>query len=316
MSLKVAVIGAGGVGGYYGARLLAGGADVTFLARGANLEALRKSGLEIEYNDGRTEHFAVRAVTNEELSRHGPYDLVLWCVKTYQNADASEGLDPIATPGSFWLPLQNGVETEDFLKVRFPQASVLGGSSYVSVLVDAPGKIRHYGSGLVRMGHIAGFAPKETAAPMLERVRAAFDAGGVKAMIEDDIRAVKWNKLLWNASLNTLSAISGVKPYDLLSHEPTRELVRAAMYETVDVARALGIAVDRGDADRHIQVTQTLPELRTSMMWDVAHGRPIEHEALCGVVVGHGKGRGVPTPNLERFYTLLSLYEDRRRGES
>ena len=163
------------------------------------------------------------------------------------------------------------------------------------------------------MGHIEGYADAGAALPVLEQARELFEAGGVKAMIEADILAVKWNKLLWNASLNTLSAIAQVKPFDLLSHEPTADLVRAAMYETVDVAQALGINVSRDEADRHIQVTRALPELRTSMMWDVAGGRPIEHEALCGVVVRHGRTTGIPTPTLSLLYTLLSLYEERWR---
>ena len=309
--MKIGVIGPGGVGGYYGGMLAAGGADVTFLARGAALEALAKNGLTLHFEKGDSKQLPVRALAAAEFAKSGPYDVLLWCVKSYQNETAAEGLDALAVPGCYWLPLQNGVETEDFLHARFPNAQILGGTCYVSALTEAPGVVRHFASGMITLGDI-GYAGGD-ASSVAERIAATCNDAGIKTFVSKDIRADKWRKLLWNVALNTLSAISGCSPLELLGREETRELVRRAMYETVDVAKARGIALDYTHADKHIETTMKLPEVRTSMAWDVEASRPVEHDALCGVVVRMGEEAGVPTPTLRIFYTLLDLYEERRK---
>lgn len=310
--MRIGVIGPGGVGGYYGGMLAAGGAEVTFLARGKTLQALSKNGLTLHFEKGETKQLNVRALPADEFAGSGPYDLLLWCVKSYQNEAAAEGLDALAVPGCYWLPLQNGVETEEFLRARFPKAEILGGTCYVSALTEAPGVVRHFASGIITLGDI-GYSDSEKTPEAIERIAGALSGAGVKTIVSQDIRADKWRKLLWNASLNTLSAISGCSPLELLGREDTRELVRRAMYETVDVARENGINIDYKHADRHIETTLALPDVRTSMAWDVEAGRPVEHDALCGVVVKMGESAGIPTPTLRIFYTLLDLYEEKRK---
>lgn len=310
--MRIGVIGAGGVGGYYGGMLAPAGEDVTFLARGRTLEALRADGLTLHLASGQTHQVRVSAMGAGEFAKAGPFDLILWCVKSYQNESAAEGLDPLVTPDCYWLPLQNGVETEDFLRERFPNAQILGGTCYVSALTEAPGVVRHFASGIITLGDM-GYADADKAPDAVERIAKTLESAKIQVIRSKDIRADKWRKLIWNASLNTFSAISGCSPLELLSREETRELVRRAMYEVVDVARANGVSVDYKHADRHIQATMGLPEVRTSMAWDVSANRPVELDALCGVVVKMGESAGIPTPTLRIFYTLLELYEERRK---
>ncbi|MCB0221358.1 MAG: 2-dehydropantoate 2-reductase [Chrysiogenetes bacterium] len=312
--MRIGVVGPGGVGGYYGGMLALGGAEVTFMARGKTLEALSQNGLTLHFEKGESKHVDVRALPAAEFAKAGPFDLILWCVKSYQNQAAAEGLDALAVPGCYWLPLQNGVETEDFLRERFPHAEILGGTCYVSALTEAPGVVRHFASGIITLGDI-GYSDPEKTPEAIEKIATALTEAKIQTIRSQDIRADKWRKLVWNASLNTLSAISGCSPLELLGREETRELVRRAMYEVVDVAQASGIALDYKHADRHIQATMGLPDVRTSMAWDVSANRPVEHEALCGVVVKMGEAAGVPTPTLRIFYTLLDLYEERRKKQ-
>lgn len=312
-SVRIGIIGTGGVGGYFGARLAAAGENVTFLARGKNLEALRQHGLTLHSGDEAPVKLSVHAFALDEFVANGPYDVVLWCVKSYQNEEAARGLDPLALPESWWLPLQNGVETEDFLHARFPKAQILGGTCYVSALLESPGVVRHYASGIITFGDI-GFSDPVRTKTIVGELHKTFQESRIVSIQSADISADKWKKLVWNASLNTLSAISGSSPLELLSQDSTRELVRKAMYEVVDVAQALGINLTYKDSDRHIEITRKLPDVRTSMAWDVMNGSAIEHEALCGVVVRLGEREGVATPVLRIFYTLLSLYEQRRKG--
>ncbi len=306
--MRVAVIGAGGVGGYYGARLAAAGHEVALLCRGKTLEAIRKNGLRVESAGAPPLTVHPQALELQELVRERPFDLVLWCVKATQNEEAARGLDPLVTEGTWWLPFQNGVEAEKFLRKRFPRAQVLGGTCYISALPEAPGVVRHYAAGHVTMGDI-GFSDPPRTPEILERLRRTFEGAGVAAHVSGNIRAAKWKKLVWNASLNTLSAITGASATALLSFEATREWVRAAMYEVVDVAGVLGVELSRKDADQHIQLTRALPEVRTSMLWDMQQGRPLEHEALCGVVVRLGEREGVETPVLRTLYTLLQEHD-------
>ncbi|MEW6777762.1 MAG: 2-dehydropantoate 2-reductase, partial [Bdellovibrionota bacterium] len=291
------------------------GEDVVFLARGAQLEALRRGPLVIESEGKPSVEVRVRAVDAQEFRKEKPFDLVLWCVKAYQNEEAAEGLSFLVSDRTWWLPLQNGVETEDFLLRKFPKARVLGGTCYVSALLESPGKVRHYASGIITMGDWGLFSPEETAR-VLEDIRQVFTKAGITAWTSKDIRADKWKKLIWNASLNSLSAISGASATELLAQEPARELVRKAMYEVVDVARAHGISLSHADADKHITTTMALPDVRTSMRFDRERGAPVEGDALCGVVVRLGKEKGAPTPTLAVFKTLLDLYEEKRRAIS
>ncbi len=230
--MRVAVIGAGGVGGYYGARLAAAGHEVVLLARGRTLEAIRRNGLRVESAAGPPLVVHPKALELRELGREKPFDLVLWCVKATQNEEAARGLDPLVTQATWWLPFQNGVEAEDFLKNRFPKAQVLGGTCYISALMEAPGVVRHYAAGHITIGDIGLSNPSGTP-EALERFRKAFEGAGVAVHVSGGIRAAKWKKLIWNASLNTLSAITGASATALLSFGSTREWARAAMYEVM-----------------------------------------------------------------------------------
>jgi 2-dehydropantoate 2-reductase len=290
--VRILIAGTGGVGGYYGARLAAAGEDVTFLARGAMLDALRSRGLEVRADLGDVRLEDVDATDHPDAAE-GAFDAVLVTVKSYDTADVADAAAAAIGDGTAVCSLQNGVDNEDLLRTRFPAASVLGGTGQIEAFVLEPGVVAQRGS----QSNIAIGAFSAEGRPAAERLGAALDAAGVPVTVVEDVVVELWRKLVVIAGLGiTAFARAGIGA--VLGDPQLRALFRSLLEETEAVARAKGVAVPDGIAGVVFAYAErTLePAFVTSMARDVERGRPLEIESLNGAVVRHGRSAGVPTP--------------------
>jgi 2-dehydropantoate 2-reductase len=304
--MRILVYGAGAVGGFFGGLLAHAGEDVRFVARGAQLEAMRASGLTIDSKLRGTIAIPSVAVSDSAASS-GRADLVLVCVKTQQLAAILEDLAAAVGNETVIVPLQNGVEADDQLAARFPNAVVLAAVVYVGATLDAPGVVTHVASGAIGIG-----ARKESDAAVLSHVRDTLAKTGQPVHIADDIQRERWHKLMWNAAFNSVSAITGRVPAELVAAADSRALVVAIMNEVLAVGRACGVDLRSDDIDRHLAWTESATGLRTSTMVDRERGRAMERDGLIGVIVRKGRDSGVPTPCSAVVYTLLNAIDGER----
>ncbi len=309
--MRIAVIGAGGVGGYFGGRLARSGEEVVFVARGATLDALRRRGLRVDSVAG---DFALdRVEASGEPSRVGPVDAVLVAVKSWQVAEVAPTLTPLVGPGTAVVPLENGVEAPDQLAGVLGRGAVLGGLCRISSMVVEPGHIRHAGlEPYVALGELGGGASDRA-----ERLRAALERSGVRAEVPADIRLAMWEKFLFITAVSGLGAVTRAGVGVLRSLPATRDLLVAAVEEVAAVGRAHGVAIPAGAPAATLALVDTLPEHTTaSMQRDIAAGRPSELESQNGAVVRLGEAAGVPTPVNAFLYAALLPQELAARGRA
>jgi 2-dehydropantoate 2-reductase len=308
--MRIAIFGTGGVGGYFGGRLAAAGDDVTFIARGATLAALRERGLIVESING---DFAVRPVrTTDDSSRVGPVDVVLLAVKAWQVPAAAAAMRPLIGADTVVVPLENGVEAAGQLTAGLPSGAVAGGVCRIVAFQVAPGHIRHAGlEPTVAFGEL-----DRRASARLERLRRSFEKAGVVADIPPDINVAIWEKFLFIASLSGLGAATRAPAGVVRALPETRALVLGALDEIAAVARARGVRLPADSGQRTLAFIDALPaEATASMQRDVIEGRPSELEAQNGAVVRLGTAAGVPTPvNAFIYAVLLPQEQQARRG--
>jgi 2-dehydropantoate 2-reductase len=288
--MRIAIVGSGGVGGYFGGRLAASGADVTFLARGAHLDALRARGLRITSPKGDLHLPRVKAAG--DTSEIGPVDIVLFAVKLYDTDSAVSALPPLIGPGTAVIPLQNGVDSVATLIEAVGREHTAGGTCYVSAVIAEPGVIRH-----TAMDHLIFGELDRTRSPRLLALREACLPAGFQSTLSDDITLDIWNKFV------RLSVLSGVttaarSPLGVIRDEPELwTLLKEAVREAMAVARANGIAVPESTVDDVAKAYAALPpQTKSSMLEDLERGRRIELPWLSGAVVRIGQEVGVPTP--------------------
>jgi 2-dehydropantoate 2-reductase len=308
--MKILVMGAGAVGAYFGARLQAAGEDVVFCARGANLAAMRERGLEITSIRGDLRLAAVAATDNPAV--FAPYDLVLFCVKTYDTEPAARALAGCLKPGAAVLTLQNGIENEERLEAVFGRGAVMGGNARVGVEVPAPGKIVHLSTGHIDFGELDGRST--------ERARAIADAfrrAGILGELSSGIRKLRWDKLLWNGAFNTVATLTRRRVGEIIDDPESLKLVRRLMTEALEVARAEGADLGDDRIDYYLAHSQkNLRALKTSTQQDLERGKPLEVEALAGAVVRAARRHGVAAPAYETIYALLRLLDSNARKSS
>jgi 2-dehydropantoate 2-reductase len=301
--MTIAVFGAGAVGSFFGGLLARAGQDIRFIARGTQLEALRRHGIEIQSTLlGPIRVSDVRVTA--DAAEIGPVDLVLLCVKAHQTETVLDALTPLVAPATMIVTLQNGVESDEVVAARFGRARVIPAVVYVGATVDEPGRISHVAAGTIALG-----VPPEVAREQVERLRALLATSGQPVQISEDIRRDRWRKLLWNASFNTVSALTGRDPGELLRVPDTRRLLSSIMKEVAAVARAQQIALHDRDVDEQIAWTERAGAIRTSTAVDRERGREMEIDALVGVVVRRGQQFGVPTPCSDVMLALLRAVE-------
>jgi 2-dehydropantoate 2-reductase len=308
--VRIAVFGAGGAGGYFGARLIEAGEEVAFIARGAHLDAIRRDGLRVATDGG---ELRVRpAQATDDPAEVRPVDVVLLGVKAWQVSESAQALRPMVGPETAVVPLQNGVEAAGQLADVLGQARVLGGLCGTLSWVAGPGRIRSVGAThFVRVGEL-----DRTASDRSQRIRDALRRGGVDAEVVPDVHAALWRKLQFVTAFGGVGAVTRA-PLGVIRQLPdTRRLLEACMRETLAVARARGIALaDQSVAEGMAFLDGLAPEGTTSLQRDVASGKPSELEAWNGAVVRLGREAGVPAPTHAFLYASLLPLERRARGE-
>ncbi len=301
--MRIVVFGSGAVGAFFGGLLVRGGGDVAFIARGTQLEALRTRGILIR--SLLLGEVSVPSVeTHVRAADAGVADVVLVCVKANQTAGILDELSTLVRSDTTIITMQNGVDSDDVIAARFGRARTIPAVVYVGATVDAPGEVTHVAAGTIVIGTRAGGDPAR-----LALVREALAQSGQPVRISEDIQQERWQKLIWNASFNTVSAITGRTPRELLALDESRATVIAIMREVIAVGRAMGLALRDSDADAQIAWTERATAIRTSMMVDRERNRTMETEALVGVIVRGGRHYGVPTPVSETIYALLKAIE-------
>ncbi|MEQ1852202.1 MAG: 2-dehydropantoate 2-reductase [Chthoniobacteraceae bacterium] len=294
---RIAVIGSGAVGCYYGGMLAHGGHDVHLLMR-SDLATVRAQGLTIHTKGSEIRLPAVQcAGTTAEI---GPADMVLIAVKATSNADLERLLPPLLGPATALLTLQNGLGNEEFLVARWGAERVLGALCFVCINRTAPGIIRHIDHGSISIG--------EFRRPVSDRVRAvaaAFQAVGVDSHAVDDLAGERWRKLLWNIPFNGLSIAAGANVAEVLADGGLRALARALMAEGLDAARRLGHEIPDEYADWQIDRSDSMGAYRPSSMIDYEAGRPVEVEAIWGEPLQQGTAAGAEMPRLEMLHGLI-----------
>jgi len=296
------VYGTGAVGGYFGARLATGGHDVTLVARGANLTALRTDGLQVHLapTNETLRVQPIRAV--ERPADAPPADLVLVCVKSYDTVAAADALRPVVRPDTVVLSLQNGVENETILAERLGLPPLLVGLTRIGVELTAPGTVIYSGRGEIIFGE-----PDGSESPRARRLADAFAAAGIPHQLRPDVLVTAWEKLAWNAGFNAVSTLTDATVREVLDRPASRDLVVRAMEEVDAVAVGLGIPVRR----RRTQVVlddslSGLPDFPTSMLQDRRRGRRLEHDAINGAVVRAAGRVGVAVPVNAILLALLA----------
>jgi 2-dehydropantoate 2-reductase len=308
--LRIAVFGAGAVGGYFGGRLAEAGEDVYFVARGSHLAALRADGLRVTSIAG---DFAIRPVqVTDDPSELGRADVVLVGVKAWQLPEAADAIRPLVGDQTCILPLQNGIEAPDQLARVHGSGRVLGGLCRIIAYVDGPGHIRHAGAPpYVAFGELEG-----RNGARVEALRLAFArTRGITVEIPDDIRAAMWSKFVFIAALSGVGALVRA-PIGVIRGQPeTRALLQEALQEIYAVAGGFGVTLAPDLVATTLAYIDTMPADGTaSMQRDVIQGRPSELEAQVGAVVRLGERAGVPVPLHHTIYAALLPLERKARG--
>jgi len=303
--MRIAVLGAGAVGGFYGARLARAGHDVTFIARGANLEAIKARGIQVTSPLG---DISVAAGAESDPALVGPVDLVVVAVKTYSNRDALPLITPLVGPATVVLTLQNGVDSADQLAALVGQEPVLAGPTYIAATLVQPGVIEHVGK--VRRILFGEAFGNRVVTPRVERICQALADADIQAEAAADSRVPLWEKFIFLAPIAALTAMARLPVGLGWAHAEFRDTYDRAAAEIEAIAHHEGIAVatDVREQKRHY-LDKSPPAMRTSMMVDITSGRPLELEALVGTVVRRGLSAGIPTPVMAAFYGVLKPFE-------
>ncbi len=318
--MKFAVVGAGAIGGYLGAKLARAGEDVTFIARNRNLEAIRSNGFKLLLEDGSEEH-APTATAVQDMAEAGPQDVVLLTVKAHQVGDLLPGLRALFGPQTVVVTMINGIPWWYFHKLagahegrglssvdpggrlaaHIEPERIIGSVVYPAAELVAPGVVRLIEGNRFTLGELDGTRTERIDALSQTMMRAGF-----KAPVAKDIRSEIWVKLWGNLSFNPISALTHATLEDICRYPPTRELAARLMTEAQTVAEALGVRF-KITLEQRIAGAEAVGAHKTSMLQDVEHGRALELEALVGSVVELGQITGVPTPTISAIHAATSL---------
>lgn len=296
--MKIAVVGAGAIGCYFGGLLARAGHDVLFVGRQSHVDAINDKGLLLD-TKAFTQFVAARAAT-EASSVDGP-DLVLMCVKSADTEDAGRALLGRLTPDTTVLCLQNGVDNAERLAAILGR-DVLSAVVYVGTQMAGPGHVRHYGRGELLIG----------ASPRSEALASVLRAADIPTDISPDIAAALWTKLIINCAYNALSAVADISYGPMLATPATRDVMASTVGECVDVAKACGVRLPADIMDRTLALAGSMPHQKSSTAQDLARGKPSEIDYLNGYVVRMGAKHGIPTPANQTLQVMVKLAEKSR----
>ena len=302
--MKIAMMGSGGVGGFFGGRLARAGCDVTFVARGAHLGAMRASGLTIENEPQGNLHIPDVKVTDDPASI-GPVDLVILSVKLWDTEAAAKQIAPIVGPHTAVLSLQNGVIKDDIMRRVFGDKAVMGGVCYVATHISKPGTIHQTGT----MQRIVVGEYDGTKSERAKALHAALAKSGVTAELSDDVRRSIWEKYVFLVGLSATTTSMRRTLGPIRTNPQTRAFLHDIVREVVAVGRAHGVALPEDYADNRMAFGDTLPaDMTSSMHHDLEKGNLLELEWLSGGVVKLGREKGVPTPCNRAVCDILALH--------
>ncbi len=295
------MMGSGGVGGYFGARMARGGCDVTFIARGAHLVAMREHGLRIKSRDTDDTIVDPVAVTDSP-AEIGTVDYVIVGVKLWDTRAAGTAILPLLGPGTTVLSLQNGVESDEVLGDIVGPERLIGGAAFIASSIAEPGVIKHIGT----MQRVVIGEPAGGSSPRVEKLHGALLQGGVNAEISDDIQRTIWEKFVFLVGLSATTTLRRTPLGPIRDDARGREFLLNVMRETVSVARARGVALPEDYAENRLEFADGLPaDMTSSMHHDLNAGNPLEVGWLSGAVARFGREAGVSTPVNQTVYDAL-----------
>ena len=302
--MRIAVMGSGGLGGYFGARLATGGAEVQFIARGQHLQAMRAVGLRIE---GPEPLHLPRVKATDDPASVGTVDLVMFCVKLWDTEAALAQIEPLVGAQTAIVSFQNGVLKDEALRSAFGNARVMGGVGYVATTIDRPGVIRQTGP----MQRLVFGEHDGARSARAEAFLAACLAGGIKAELSDDIVGEIWQKFVFLAALSGATTTMRRTIGPIREHPQTRAFLLDLMREVVAVGRAHGVALPDDYAELRLKLADDVAaDMTSSMHHDLERGNRLEVRWLAGAVVELGRARGVATPLNRAVADILALHAD------
>jgi 2-dehydropantoate 2-reductase len=307
--MRIAIMAAGAVGGYFGARLVQAGHDVYFIARGSHLDAIRKDGLRVESALGDVHLKKVNAT--DDPASVGPVDIVMFAVKLWDTESAGEKTKPLVGPQTRVITLQNGIDSVERLSPILGAEHVVGGTTHVVTVMPAPGVIRQTSPfAQFRCGRPGGRSD-----PPLEAFVAAARAAGIEATLSDDIERDRWQKFIFLAGTSGVTASTRMPLGPVMADPDTRALFRKVMEEVHAVARAKGIAIAPDYIDSQMAFADKAPaHTKASQLNDLEAGNRLELDWLAGKVVALGRELGIPTPVNETIYAVLKPHRMGRKG--
>ena len=306
--MHIVVMGAGGVGGYFGAKLLKAGESVTLVARGEHLQAMRRDGLTVR--SAIEGVYVVRPAAVENVTGVATADVVLFCVKSFDTEAAAALLRPVVGPETAVLSLQNGVDNEDKIDALLGAGHAMGGVAQVFAVIDRPGVIAHHFGGRIIFGELDG--RRSTRA---ERLLRAFESAGISVEFTPDVRRALWEKYVLICAVAGMTAVTRETIGVVRGTPPCWRMFRTIVEEVTAVARASGIGLPPDTVDRIVKLAEGIaPGSRASLAQDLLQGRRLELEAIHGHAVRLGERLGVPTPTVLAVYATLTPHVAGRRG--
>jgi len=302
--MKFAVVGTGGVGGFFGGKLAKSGEEVWFLARGKHLDAMRAAGLRVRSTEA--DYVLPPGRMTDSAAQAGPVDVVLFCVKSYDTESAARSLDPLLKDESIIISLQNGIDNEEKIQREIRRGAVYGGVANIYSTITAPGEITETGGPRkIIFGPLGHSAPDGRGRSILDVMQRA----GINATLSDNIHIDLWEKYIFITAVAGITALTRLTLGEILAVPATKSLLADAMKETLAVAHANGVRVTPGFIDNVFTALQRFPNnSRSSLYHDLVYDRPLEIEALSGGVIKLGKEPGIPTPIHQTIYASLLPY--------
>lgn len=307
--MRIAVMGSGAVGGYFGAKLAATGHEVTFIARAKHLEAMKAGGLRINSPNG--DLYIRNARFTADPQQVGAVELILFCVKSYDTESAAQTIRPMASDQTTILSLQNGIDNPEKLARIYRGRQILPAVVYVGAQLTAPGVIAHSTGGRIIFGQMDGGASETS-----KIIQRTLVEAGIPCELSAEIQKVQWTKLLWNAPFCAISCLTRANMKQIVESESLTKLALDCMAEVQAAARTKGIDLPRQLLDEALTFSKTLGEFKPSMLQDLEAEKPLEYEAFNGIVVTLLQAAGASAPINQTFYGALNFLDNRIREEA
>lgn len=302
---QILMIGAGSVGGFFGARLAKHNPNVSFLLRPNTLAAVKQHGLTIRSADGT---FTVKPQAASNARQLPRPDLIVLGVKAYDLDEVLSQIEPVLTEKTVILTLQNGIDTEDRLLARIQRDCVVGGVAYIYSRIAEPGVIEHYKKGAVTIGELMGYESERLLA-----IRDLFTSAGIPCQLSKDIRRAKWEKMCWNCVFNPITVLIDDHVAKALDHPEMTGVIRQIVGEVAAVSAAMKVPLPLDMPERVVKATQEIRDIHTSMYDDWKAGRRTEIDSLNGFIVKKGRDLGIPTPVNEALTAMIKTITEKEQ---